>query len=243
MIKYTTRFSPTLNGYLHLGHLYAMKINEVEAHRSGGKFGIILDEQKYWNWKNSSKDRKLFIDTMLKDLEWSCIHYDFFTSIDELMPQIQDLLENQFHYTPEPEMFVHDEVPEVIGIDASGYPYTDALTTHKVVADFLMSVNWCIRGWDLLNEFSHYVYLTHRFHIPRVRHTLIPKLEFRGDTVSKTEGRFKIKDFREKGASPEAIMDHLMVDCVGRGNNWRIENIITPRPHLGIWVKEYGFEI
>ena len=48
-MKYNTRFNPTVSGSLHVGHLYMALVNEVEAHRSGGKFYIRVDDtQDCW---------------------------------------------------------------------------------------------------------------------------------------------------------------------------------------------------
>jgi len=244
MIKYTTDFKPTLNGYLHLGHLYLMKINEEEAHRSGGQFGIILDSQRYWNWVDSPEQRKGYFEVMLKDLEWAGIKYDFLTSIDEQMPTINYLLEHEFHYTPEPEFFGYSEFPEVVGLDCTWYPYTDELTCHKVISDSLKGVNWCIRGWDLITEVNHYTYYTHKFRLPLVRQTLIPRLKFEGDFISKTIGNLKLKDFRERGADAKEVLEHLSIDCLMPYKlGWLVDNILLPQPHVGSWVKDYGFEL
>lgn len=241
MIKYSTSFRPTLNGFLHLGHWYCMKINEEEAHQTGGKFGIIIDYQQYWEWTEGKANMEYYRKEMMLDLAWMGIEVDYVTSITELYPQIQDLL-FKFSYQPEQERFVHDEVPEVIGIDSGWYPYTEEITCHKVIADFLMGVNWRISGWDLLGECNHYTSFTHKFRLPRVRQTFIPKLKFKGDTVSKTEGKFKIRDFREKGVNAKEVLERLAIDCmIPYREGWLIDNIITPYPKLGNWVKEYGF--
>lgn len=243
MIKYTTRLMPTLNGELHLGHLYNIKINETEAHQSGGKFGIIIDRQRAWNWIAGPENLKLYEDTMKKDLEWAGINIDFWTSTEEYAPKIKDLLENEFHYKPEPQPFAHDECTEVIGIDQTWYAYTEELTVEKVIIDALMGVNWCIRGWDLIPEDMFYKYFVHRFGLARVRLTYIPKLLFKNDTVSKTEGQLKIKDFREAGFSAGEILALLGNDCLQHPlDGWRVDNIKTPQPHVGSWIKIYGLK-
>ena len=42
MIKYNTRFAPSPNGYLHLGHAYSALISSELAKKTGGKFFLEL---------------------------------------------------------------------------------------------------------------------------------------------------------------------------------------------------------
>ena len=44
MIKYNTRFAPSPNGYLHLGHAYSALISSELAKKSGGKFFIRIED-------------------------------------------------------------------------------------------------------------------------------------------------------------------------------------------------------
>ena len=44
MIKYNTRFAPSPNGYLHLGHAYSAFISSELAKKSCGKFFIRIED-------------------------------------------------------------------------------------------------------------------------------------------------------------------------------------------------------
>ena len=44
MIKYNTRFAPSPNGYLHLGHAYSALISEGLARKTGGKFFLRIED-------------------------------------------------------------------------------------------------------------------------------------------------------------------------------------------------------
>ena len=52
----TTRFNPTPNGALHLGHVYNILFNEQFAHNNGGKFYVRFEDgtssQMVQNWKD-----------------------------------------------------------------------------------------------------------------------------------------------------------------------------------------------
>ena len=39
-----TRLNPTLNGTVHLGHLFTLLVNEYYAHSRNGKFFIRFDD-------------------------------------------------------------------------------------------------------------------------------------------------------------------------------------------------------
>ena len=43
MTKYNTRFAPSPNGYLHLGHVYSAKISQKIAENSSGKFFLRIE--------------------------------------------------------------------------------------------------------------------------------------------------------------------------------------------------------
>ena len=44
MIKYNTRFAPSPNGYLHLGHAYSALISSELAKKTGGKFFLRIED-------------------------------------------------------------------------------------------------------------------------------------------------------------------------------------------------------
>jgi glutamyl/glutaminyl-tRNA synthetase len=227
-----TRFNPTPNGPLHLGHAYLLKV----LRDSADQLLVRQDRQRYWTWLNGKAKEDEFIAGMHADIEWLGIKVDAWTDCLQYKPQVEDLLTNQFHYQPDPEPFVHDEIPEVIGLDQAWYSYTDYLTCEKVILDFLEGINWIVRGWDLLVECNHYTFYTHKFGLPRVKQTFTPKLFWKEDVVSKTLGTFKIKDFREKGIQPDEILDRLAQDClVDPSTAWTTDNIRTPWPVLGDW--------
>ena len=61
MIKYNTRFAPSPNGYLHLGHAYSAFISSELAKKSDGKFFIRIDDIDLGRCKKNMK--KIFIKT------------------------------------------------------------------------------------------------------------------------------------------------------------------------------------
>jgi glutamyl/glutaminyl-tRNA synthetase len=234
-MKTVTRFNPTINGYLHLGHAYLLRVLRDSAE-------VLIcrdDRQRYWSWVNRAELVE-FERVMRADVEWLGIEVDQWSSNLDYGGQVHDLLENVFHYQPEKEPFVHDQAPEVVGLEMAFYGYTDFLTCEKVVIDFLEGVNWLIRGWDLLPEYSLYSYYVNLFMLPRVRQTFVPRLFWAGDVVSKTEGKFKLKDLREKGMESGELWQLLGHDCLkDESAAWTIDNIKVPWPVLGDWANEF----
>jgi len=70
MIKYNTRFAPSPNGYLHLGHAYSALISSKLARKSGGKFFIRIEDI------DLGRCKKEYEESIYKDLSWLEIKYE-----------------------------------------------------------------------------------------------------------------------------------------------------------------------
>ena len=235
-MKYNTRFNPTVNGYLHLGHLYNALVNQAEARASGGVFGVRLDDdQRYWAWKCGDKIPH-YADQMREDLAAFGVCPDYWHSQTDMADEVAYLLENEFNYYPEPQAFSANPGAELVGSSIAFYPYVEEITCHKVVMDFIDSVNWLIRGFDLITEDALYRHFAHKFEIPIPKTDYLPRLLFEGDEVSKTLGNFKLKDYRDCAAH---VLVNLANDCLIEPDaGWRRENV-KPHPVLGGWA--YAF--
>jgi glutamyl/glutaminyl-tRNA synthetase len=240
MIPYNTRMNFTVNGPLHLGHAYITLINAHEAHRSGGKFGVRLeDDQRLMLWKYGQSQTEEFCRMQREDLDWLGIDYQFWDRESEMKPRATELMD-YFHYTPEPEKFVHALAqPEVIGIAGPWYTYVPSITAYKAIYDFLEDVNWLIRGIDLLGEENHYRSFVDRFELWRqIRTTYIPRLYCAGHQLAKTFGKNKLRDYRKAGVRPNELIEMLADDClIIPANGWVVDNI-KPNPSLGGWADE-----
>lgn len=235
-MKFVTRFNPTVNGYLHLGHLYTILVNECEAVRSGGKFIMRFDDtQLAWNYLNGAKVAAWKND-MRADLEWLGIQVSSWDSQADMMGYIEGLLKNIFKYDPQHESYFCEVGSDLAGCPHHFYPYTERLTIEKVLMDAHEGVNWLIRGMDLITEDCLYKHFCRTFHIKEPVLSYIPRLYFDGDTISKTEGGFKIRDYRLAGWKPEILINHLAEDCLGYGSEWRFD-ALKPQPTLGSWAK------
>jgi len=232
-MKYNTRFNPTVSGAsLHCGHLYVALVNANEAHRSGGKFILRIDDtQSYWNHVIGKQLIDQFANTYREQL-------GKFMIIDKYerqsnLPSIRDVLGDQlFINLVPPEMWNYDQVPEwTMDKCMTMYPYTAQLTLERVAWDFLDRVNWLIRGEDLVTEFALYCFFVDMLKVPRMRHTYLPKLraENRAELlhldVSKTLGSYRLEKQIDR-FGVEGTLDLLKRSClIDYDKDFYVDNI------------------
>ena len=72
-----TRFPPEPNGWLHIGHAYAILLNYGLAKANGGKFNLRFDDT------NPLTEEQEFVDSIIADLRWLGVDWEdrlFFAS-------------------------------------------------------------------------------------------------------------------------------------------------------------------
>jgi len=231
-MKHNTRFVPTITGPLHIGHLYMALVNANEAHRSGGKFVMRVDDtQRYWVHN---------IDQRLVDQYYDqyCENLSRFMTVDVFerqsnMPTVRDIIGEHeiLRFIPK-EMWIYPQYVEWIPCSEMGlYPCAPSLTMEKVVWDFYDDVTWLIRGEDLITEASLYSYFADCIGIPQVKQTYLPRLrtDMRGELghtiISKTYKTFMLSDqIDEFGVS--GVLDYLTKSClVDPTKGFYVENI------------------
>ncbi len=149
------------------------------------------------------------------------------------------------YFTPEQPI---TEAPETPYTTTAPYPYVPYYTAEKVVYDHQAHINLLIRGEDLLSEYALYQHFCDRFGFPRPKHIYLPRLmaaradaaradaEMANensedgfqelDTVSKTQGKWKIATLRDDGMTPSDIRRVLSVACLDdRAGKWDWRNI------------------
>lgn len=218
-----TRLMPTANGRCHLGHLYLALVNSYHAHSTGGRFTLIIDDnQASWVALNGAESMHRFAKLWIEDMEWAGIKFDMVIYQSERREWLMDEL-RRLNYDGEPE---HAEYPYVpITIDGKQqYPFEDFLTVEKVLMDSLAGVDLVIRGEDLHCEYCLYQsmwnkYITRHGGAKPPDHVYLPRLRTGGspgelDTVSKTNGTFKVDTYREQGWTKAGIETLLRESCL-----------------------------
>ena len=235
----TTRFNPTTNGGLHIGHAYTALVNQHEAHASGGKYILRFDDNtRYWIHALGGRSAMAEIATgQQEDLDWLGITADQILYQSEQEPEVLAFLAASKWYHVVDHGVWNATRPHVVS-DPPWEPFglTSFISAERVVSDHMLGANLLIRGMELLSEDGHYLYLCallgfeppEKWYIPRLMTAAASDL---GD-VSKTAGNWKIEDIRERGHSPELVRDVLRRSClIDLNYGWSLDNI-NPRPTL-----------
>lgn len=235
-----TRFCPTANGDLHVGHLYMIYVNEAEAHANGGKFTVRFDDnQEVYDYGVSWTGRRMTLDeidetktSMIDDILWAGVQVDGWSSQRDREERVNEFL---LHVNKGPlpvrKVYTSQTNPEChwTGFDTP-YPYVPWLTAEKVLYDYLDGCNLIIRGEDLLDEWSLYTYFADVWGLPVPRQAFLKRLVLEGGEelldISKTRGVGTIHQYRVgHGWSPEKLKMMLAEACLIDPNGpWLISN-------------------
>jgi len=216
-----TRFNPTVNGLLHVGHLLQVLVNEHEAHASGGKFCVRFDDnQIYWNKRLGRVQVDHLRQMMIDDIslfaqvdEWSSQIYDYTYVIDTLQTTTPELAKLKI---PEVMYYHLPEFPADPG--ETWFPYAPLFTAEKVWIDHDEKISWLIRGVDLISEFGIYEYFRELFEYPEMRHTYLPRVMIfdgkRFSHLAKSLGdQYSLRNLLQR-LDPRDIVNKLRKGCL-----------------------------
>ena len=235
MNRKNTRFNPTTNGDLHIGHIYLALVNEYEAHRSGGKFVLRLeDDQENIIWIMKQKQRSIpaICAQMIEDLEWINIKIDeivYQSDIAESARALIHQLDPSQLLSGLKDMFTYRNA-EVVGNQISYYPYAPHLTAMRVMMDAMSEIKLLIRGEDLMTEECLYALFCEQYRLRLPEMHYLPRLRLLDGSeiaeISKTDGNYRIAALREAGMSPAELIDRLRVSCLKDPHGeWIIDNV------------------
>jgi glutamyl/glutaminyl-tRNA synthetase len=245
MICYNTLFNPTCNGDLHIGHALVALVNECEAHRSGGKFIVRLDDNQF-SWRVRLGDDKIkeISNGIKQDFNWLGIRVDKWESQLETEQRAQELI-LLLNHGPLPVRYnvAEQYSAELSWSNVGQYPYSPYLTSEKVAMDWLNQINWKIRGSDLLGESNYYWHYCDIWGIPFPRESFIGRLLSSDgkelSDISKTKGGHKIRRYRDMGVSPADTLALLKTCCLKNENGEFTFDNLKEYPVLNS--KEYPF--
>jgi glutamyl/glutaminyl-tRNA synthetase len=241
-----TRFNPTVNGALHIGHLYMMLVNEAEAHESGGQFTVRFDDNQVvyrygLPWTGEFLTAEEIYDLkneMVEDIIWCRVKVDRWTSQEAREQRIERFMRflNKGMELPVKRCYTSQVNPEVRWMPFDGaYPYVPYLTAEKVLNDYLDGCNLIIRGEDLLDEWALYNYFADSWGLPIPRQVFLKRLRLVSEDNNPLDIRKKlggkcINSYREQGWSPDELKAKLAEAClIDPTKPWLVENC-KPEP-------------
>ncbi len=230
-----TRFNPTTNGELHIGHAYMALVNQGEARHGNGKFIVRFeDDNRDWLWRVPYFKQLEYARLMIDDLEWLGIKADEYQYQSQMQEQLHEslLFLNGGELKEEHRIKFDGLTPCVPYLNYGiSNTYNPHLTAARVIFDALSGINYVIRGEDLITEYALYYNFCDRWGLPRPEHAYLARLTMADGAdmlpqISKTTGNNKIKSFRESGMKADELLEKLRKACLKNPDGeWIISNL------------------
>ena len=244
-----TRFAPSPTGNLHIGGVRTALFNWLWARHNNGKFILRIEDT------DQSRNKEDAIDNILEDLRWLNLDWDnkeIVYQSQELTTYnsfIQQLLDEHIAYTRTDTNAVFLSVPKnkpiVIRDTIAGdvvfntkqiknfvIRKSDGFPTYNfacVIDDALMRVTHVIRGKEHLNNCAPQQIIRDALEIkecPIYSHVSVI-LNMDGSKMSKRDTHTKttVKEYRDMGISPKALINYLVLLGWSAGGNKEIMSI------------------
>ncbi len=233
----TTRFNPTSNGNLHLGHVYSLLVNEHFAHDNWGKFIVRFDDESPPAMIISNDQRERLIANQIQDINWleidvdewqwqSKIHRDVISNLDLIGHKPMKDVAEGYHILP-----TH---VRMIGTGWLPYPYVPQQTAERVMMDHMIGTTHLIRGEEFFGEFSLYSYFCEKFNFKIPQFIFLPRLTSKHGDISKTCGGYTVAEFRGEGYTAREVKDMIAKAVLyWAANGWTLHNL-RPNPQINI---------
>jgi glutamyl/glutaminyl-tRNA synthetase len=224
---YNTRFNPSANGNLHLGHIYSLLINERFAHDSEGHFYIRFDDTSQAINIEMEYPEKVpaIIEAQKETIEWLGIKVDGWQKQSDILEEVHALMQPRY-------AILHDPYPHYLPISIrlgntwTPYPYTPYQTAERVVMDRMLNITHVIRGEEFMTEYSLYRYFCDIFNYPYPQFICLPRLVSKCGDISKTNGGYTIAELRGNGYKAQEIISLLEHACLNwYHNGWSLYNL------------------
>jgi glutamyl/glutaminyl-tRNA synthetase len=233
-MKHNTRFNPTTNGPLHLGHIYTLLVNERLAHESGGKFYVRFDDTSPTPKALPPERVSLIMEQQRKDIEWLGVKVDGWSVQSGLMPMVNEQLAMHGHKFIVENPMVNRPYFVRMGNGWIPIHYVPQETSERVIMDRYLSITDLIRGEEFSTEMALYSYKCEEFGFPIPNFIFLPRLTGKHGDISKTNGGYTIAELRNSGYNPVDIEDMIAWACLwSPANGWGLENL-RPNPRINL---------
>jgi glutamyl/glutaminyl-tRNA synthetase len=211
-------------------------VNEHEARRTGGTFTVRFADNARWvvSEHGGQAGMSEYALQQRNELEWLGIEPDYYSFESDSEYKAKRYLASH----PKFNMVIdhagtdtNDTKPEVRAFEmAAAMRMTAWITAQKVLIDNWQGCDTLIRGIDLLTEHHLYMYFCALFGYPFPKCYYLPRLmairSGRRVNISKTDGNWRIADFKGAGRSPDEVRDLLNRSCkICPDEPWYITNI------------------
>lgn len=226
MGKTRVRFAPSPTGYLHIGSGRTALFNWLYARHTGGEFVLRIEDT------DKVRSKEEFLDEILGSLKWMGLNWDgevHFQSkrMDLYNKYAKKLLDGGFAYEsegavhfrmPQEKLKVRDLIHGDIEFDTSLIKdqvliKSDGTPTYNfavVVDDADMKMTHIIRGDDHISNTPKQVVIYNALGEPLPVFCHIPLiLGVDRSRLSKRHGATSIRDYKEEGFLPEALVNYL----------------------------------
>jgi glutamyl/glutaminyl-tRNA synthetase len=204
-MNYVTRFNPTANGDLHLGHVYVMLFNEHMAHSTGGRFYVRIEDNQVDTLHSvSGAEMQRISDRQQEAIEWLGIYVDEYKRQSEMDLEMKEFVAHHDWFIPEYRWPYSIPLNPALGAynpeQGEWFPYAPYLTYCKVIYDELAGVNVVIRGDDLRSEFALYQHYRQQLRLKEIPHYYLPRLYGpNGEIVSKFHTARPVLEYKAGG--------------------------------------------
>jgi len=223
-----TRFSPSANGSLHLGHLFTILVNEHYAHSNGGKFIVRFDDATPLIAAMPKGKPQKIMEHQREDIEWMGFEVDEWIYESDMYQEARERL-HKLGWKDIYEAPLGSEIIPMVMKEEKGWvaiPYIPNQTVERVVMDNMIGATHIIRGDDFITEFSLYCYYCQMFNFRTPEFVFLPRLTGARGDISKSAGGFKIADLRSNGYTPKEIRTMMAKAClISPGNGFQLHNI------------------
>jgi glutamyl/glutaminyl-tRNA synthetase len=197
-----TRFNPSVNGNLHLGHLYTALVNEALA--VDGRFYVRFDDTAPGHLLDIGKERMAHIRRNQEDeLRWLGLRVDAYYGQIDALDEVHAILKKKLDWS---ECDGRAMQPEIIADShVMLFPAVPMITAEKVVFDHMIGTTLLVRGMDLMTEYALYQYFCQKLGYEEPRHIYLPRMSYSGGDMSKREGGVFISSLKADGHTPEEV--------------------------------------
>ena len=226
MGKVRVRFAPSPTGYLHVGSARTALFNWLFARHEGGEFVLRIEDT------DRARSKEEFLEEILDSLKWLGMNWDgeiFYQSkrMDSYDKYAKQLVgsglaykkEGAVHFKmPATKLKINDIIHGDIEFDTALIKdqvliKSDGTPTYNfacVIDDSTMGITHIIRGDDHISNTPKQVMVYNALGMALPKFCHIPLiLGVDRSRLSKRHGAASIRDYREEGFLPEALVNYL----------------------------------